>query len=110
MPAPKRSLPVGGGGSGGDQSHNQRPQREAMARNTSPKGSKPRADVRLSQWDDAGWDQDHDDAAGHRARQLLSNPASGLHRAGAYAGALRRWLGRERWGTGMGVVRGGLIV
>src|SRR6266853_2016052 len=110
MPAPKRSLPVGGRGSGGDQSYNQRPQREAMARNTSPKGSKPRADVRLSQWDDAGWDQDHDDAAGHRARRLLSNPASGIHRAGDYAGALRRWLATERWVKRIAIVVAVLMV
>src|SRR6202158_788560 len=110
MPAPKRSLPVGGRGSGGDQSHNQRPQREAMARNTSPKGSKPRADVRRSQWKDAGWDQDHDDAAGHRARRLLSNPTSGLHRAGAYAGALRRWLATERWVKRIAIVIAVLMV
>src|SRR5713101_5640613 len=110
MPAPKRSLPVGGRGSGGDQSYNQRPQREAMARNTSPKGSKPRADVRLSQWDDAGWDQDHDDAAGHRARRLLSNPTSGLHRAGDYAGGLRRWLATERWVKRIAIVIAVLMV
>src|SRR5450631_138789 len=110
MPAPKRSLPVGGRGFGGDQSYNQRPQREAMARNTSPKGSKPRADVRLSQWDDAGWDQDHDDGAGHRARRLLSNPASGLHRAGDYAGALRRWLATERWVKRIAIVIAVLMV
>src|SRR5713101_2028299 len=110
MPAPKRSLPVGGRGFGGDQSYNQRPQREAMARNTSPKGSKPRADVRLSQWDDAGWDQDHDDAAGHRARRLLSNPTSGLHRAGDYAGALRRWLATERWVKRIAIIIAVLMV
>src|SRR3984893_4448379 len=110
MPAPKRSLPVGVRGSGGDQSYTQRPQREAMARNTSPKGSKPRADVRLSQWDDAGWDQDHDDAAGHRARRLLSNPASGLQRAGDYAGALRRWLTTERWVKRIAIVIAVLMV
>src|SRR6202023_1305433 len=110
MPAPKRSLPVGGRGSGGDQSYTQRPQREAMARNTSPKGSKPRADVRRSQWDDAGWDQDHDDAAGHRARRLLSNPSSGLHRAGDYAGALRRWLATERWVKRIAIVIAVLMV
>src|SRR5450432_470750 len=110
MPAPKRSLPVGGRGFGGDQSYNQRPQREAMARNTSPKGSKPRADVRLSQWDDAGWDQDHDDGAGHRARRLLSNPASGLHRAGDLAGAVRRWVAGERWVKRLAVVIAVLVV
>src|SRR6202795_2173386 len=110
MPAPKRSLPVGGRGFGGDQSYNQRPQREAMARNTSPKGSKPRADVRLSQGDGAGWEQDHAESAGHRARRLLSNPASGLHRAGAYAGALRRWLATERWVKRIAVVIAVLMV
>src|SRR4030088_948352 len=110
MPAPKRSLPVGGRGLGGDQSYNQRPHREAMARNTSPKGSNPRADVRLSQWDDAGWDQDHDDAAGHHARRLLSNPSSGLHRAGDYAGGLRRWLATERWVKRIAIVIAVLMV
>ena len=63
MPAQERSLRVDGRGLGGDQSHNQRQHREAMARNTSPKGSNPRADVQPSQWDDADWDQDHDEAA-----------------------------------------------
>jgi hypothetical protein len=104
MPAPKRSLPVDGRGLGGDQSYSKRPHREAMARNTSPKGSNPRADVRLSQWDDADWDHDHDDAAGHRARRLLSNPGSGLHRAGDYAGSVRRWLATERWVKRIAVV------
>src|SRR6202795_96663 len=110
MPAPKRSLPVGGRGFGGDQSYNQRPQREAMARNTSPKGSKPRADVRLSQGDGAGWEQDHAESAGHRARRLLSNPDSALHRAGDYAGALRRWLATERWVKRIAIVIAVLMV
>ena len=82
MPAQERSLLIDGRGLGGDQSYNQRQHREAMARNTSPKGSNPRADVQLSQWDDAAWDQDHDEAAGHRARRLLSRSNSGLHRFG----------------------------
>ena len=82
MPAQERSLRVDGRGLGGDQSHNQRQHREAMARNTSPQGSSPRADVQPSQWDDADWDQDHDEAAGHRARRLLSRSNSGFHRLG----------------------------
>ena len=46
----------------------QRRHREAMARNTSPKGSTPRAETQ--QWDDAaGWEQD--EAAGYRARARL---------------------------------------
>src|SRR4030088_686906 len=110
MPAPKRSLPVGGLGLGGDQSYNQRPHREAMARNTSPKGSNPRADVRLSQWDDAGWDQDHDDAAGHHARRLLSHPSSGLHRAGDSAGGLRRQLATDPWVKRIAILLRGFVV
>ena len=110
MPAQKRPLRVGGRGLGGDQSYNQRPHREAMARNTSPKGPRPRANVQPSKWDDAGWDQDHDEAAGYRARRLLSNPSSRFHRFGDYAGALRRWLATERWVKRLAVVIAVLMV
>src|SRR4051794_30200097 len=68
-----------------------------MARNTSPKGSNPSADLPRSQWDDDGWDQDQDEAAGNRARRLLSRPNSGLHRLGDYFVAARGWLADERW-------------
>jgi hypothetical protein len=99
MPAQQRPLDVDGCGLDGDQSYNQRRHREAMARNTSPQGSNPRADVQPPPLDDADWDhdQDHDEAAGHRARRLLSRPSSGFHRLGDYAGALRRWFAGERW-------------
>src|ERR1700689_4217897 len=96
MPAREGSLRVDGADLGGNQSDKQRQQREAMARKTSPQGSNPRADVQLSQWDDAGWDQEHDEAAGHRARRLLSKSNSGFHRFGDRFGALRRWLAGER--------------
>src|ERR1019366_3409145 len=98
MPAQERPSRVDGRGLGGDQSHNQRRHPEAMARNTSPQGSKPRADVQPSQWDDADWDQDHDEAAGHRARRLLSNSNSVLHRLGDNFGGVRRRLPGGRWG------------
>jgi hypothetical protein len=75
-----------------------------MASNTSPQGSSPRADVQPSQWDDADWDQDHDEAAGHRARRLLSSSNSGFHRLGDHLGALRRWLAGERWVRRLAVV------
>ncbi len=81
-----------------------------MARNTSPKGPRPRANVQPSKWDDAGWDQDHDEAAGYRARRLLSNPSSRFHRFGDYAGALRRWLATERWIKRLAVVIAVLMV
>jgi hypothetical protein len=68
-----------------------------MARNRSPQGSSPRTDVQPSQWDDADWDQDHDEAAGHRARRLLSRSDSGFYRIGDYLAGFRRWLAGERW-------------
>jgi hypothetical protein len=80
-----------------------------MARNTSPQGSKPRADVQPSQWDDAGWDQDHDEAC-HRARRLLSGSNSGFHRFGDRLEALRRWVAGERWVRRLAVVIAALMV
>jgi hypothetical protein len=110
MPAQQRSLDVDGRGVGGDQSYNQRHHREAMARNTSPQGSNPRADVQPSQWEDADWDQDHDEAAGRRARRLLSRSNSGFHRVGDRLGALRRWFAGERWVRRLAVVIAVLMV
>src|ERR1700716_1419262 len=104
MPAQERSTRVDGPGLGGDQSYNQRQHREAMAKNTSPQGSNPRDDVQPSHWDDADWDQDHDEAAGNRARRLLSESNSGFHRLGDHLGALRGWLARERWVKRIAVV------
>jgi hypothetical protein len=98
MLARERSLDIDARCPGGDQSHNQRLHREAMARNSSLQGPSPRADVQPSQLDDADWDHDHDEAAGHRARRLLSRSNSGFHRLGDRIGALRRsWLAGERW-------------
>lgn len=110
MPAQERSLRFDGRGLGGDQSHNQRQHREAMARNTSPQGLSPRADVQPSQWDDADWDHDHDEAAGHRARRLLSRSNSGLHRFGDRFATLRLWLASERWVKRLAIVIAALMV
>src|ERR1700716_2168965 len=104
MPTQERSLRVDGRGLGGDQSHHQRQHREAMARNTSPQESNPRADVQPSHWDDADWDQDDDGAAATRARRLLSGSNSGFHRLGDHLGARRRWLASERWVKRLAVV------
>ncbi len=81
-----------------------------MARNTSPQGPRPRADVQRSQWDDADWDQDHDEAAGHHARRLLSRSNSGFHRLRDSIGTLRRWLAGERWVKRLAVVIAVLMV
>jgi hypothetical protein len=81
-----------------------------MPGNTPPKGSNPRADAQLSQWDDADWDQDHDEAACNRARRLLSRSNSGFHRFGDRFGGLRRWLAGERWVKRLAVVMAALLV
>jgi hypothetical protein len=81
-----------------------------MARNTSPKGTSPRADAQASQWDDADWDQHHDEAAGHRARRLLSRSNSGFHRLGDRMGALRRRIAAARWVKRLAIVIAALMV
>ena len=81
-----------------------------MVRNTSPQGSNPRADVQLPQWDDADWDQEHDEAAGRRARRLLSRSNSRFYLLGDRIGAFRRWLAGERWVRRLAVVIASLLV
>src|SRR5947199_4849320 len=110
MPTQERSLPRDEPRLGGNQSYSQRQHREAMARNTSPQGPSPRADAQPSQWDDAGWDQHHDEAARNRARRLLSGSNSTFHRFGDHLGALRRWLAGERWVRRLAVVIAALMV
>src|SRR3984885_10561552 len=110
MPAQERSLRTDGRDLGDDQSYNQRRHREAMAGNTSPQESHPRTDVHPSPLDDADWDQDHDEAAGHRARRLLSGSNSSLHRFGDYFAALRRWLAGERWVRRLAIAVAALVV
>ena len=76
-----------------------------MARNTSPKGSNPRAEAQIPHWDDtAGWDQENDEAACSRARRLLSRPSSGFDRFGDKFAALQRRLTGERWVKRVAVV------
>lgn len=79
-----------------------------MARNTSPQGSNgsnPRAEAQISQWDDeSGWDSDHDEAAGHRARRLLSRSDSGFHRISDNFTAINRWVSGGRWVKRIAVV------
>jgi hypothetical protein len=106
MPAQERSIPIDGRTLGGDQP--QRQHREAMARNTSPQGSKgsnPRAEAQVSQWDDeTSWDSQHDEAAGHRARRLLSRSNSGFHRIGDNFTAVNRWVRGGRWAKRIAIV------
>src|SRR5258707_14575330 len=92
MPGQERSLRIDAQDPDGDLFDNQRQHREAMARNKPPQAVNSPTDDQLSQWDDAVWDQDHDEAAGHRARRLLSSSNSSLHRLCDGIGAFRRWL------------------
>jgi hypothetical protein len=110
MPGQERSLRIDAQDPDGDPFDNQRRHREAMARNKSPEALNARPDDQLSQWDDAGWDQDQDEAAGHRARRLLSSSNTSLHRFGDGIGALRRWLARERWVKRLAIVVAVLMV
>ena len=84
-----------------------------MASNRSPQGSegsKSRAVVQPSPLDDADWDHDHDEAAGHRARRLLARSSPGYHRFGDRLGAIGRWLASERWVMRLAIVTGLLLV
>ena len=89
-----------------------------MARKTSPQGSGPRAEFQPSPLDDADWDNDHhdhehydhDEAAGHRARRLLSQSNSGYHRFGDRFGAFGHWLASARWLKRLAIVTAMLMV
>jgi Protein of unknown function len=110
MPAQKRFSSADVHDPDDDRSIDERQHREAMARSEPPHALSPVSDVQPSQWDDAAWDQDHDEAAGHRARRLLSRSNSGLHRIGDRVGAIRRWLAHERWVRRIAIVAAALLV
>ncbi len=67
-----------------------------MARNSSLPESGPPADARLQQWD-AEWRPEHDEAAGHNARRLLSRSNGRFYMLADRLRSLRRWLAGERW-------------
>ncbi|WFU45095.1 DUF3971 domain-containing protein [Bradyrhizobium sp. CB82] len=122
MPAQGRLVPVDGCGPGGAQSKEGRLYREAMSRNTSPQDHNRdhngafnnrdldrRAGVLDSpEWDDIDWDPDQE-AAGHRARRLLSRSDSRFHRLGDRFGAFGRWLAADRWVKRLALVTGTLV-
>src|SRR3954462_9464869 len=110
MPGQERSYRIDAQNPDGDLFDQQRQHPEAMARNKPPEALNSRTEDQPSQWVDADWDQDHDEAAGHRARRLLSSSNSGLHRLGDGIGALRRWLARERWVKRLAIVVAVLMV
>ena len=119
-------MGIDGRALGGEPPRNQRQHREAMARNSSPQGSQagaapagsrqgsplqsgPRADPHSPQWDETGWDE-QDEAAGYRARRLLSGSGSRIHRIGDRVGAMRRWMVGERWVKRLAIAAAALAV
>ena len=86
-----------------------------MASNTSPqgssRGSNPRAEAQISQWDDeTGWDPEHDEAARNRARRLLSRSHSRFHGVGDGLTTVRRWMSGGRWFKRIAVVTAVLAI
>ncbi|WP_246664385.1 DUF3971 domain-containing protein [Tardiphaga sp. P9-11] len=81
-----------------------------MARNKPPQAYRSRADDQPSQWDDADWDHEHDEAGHHRARRLLSKKESGWHRFGDRLVAVRDWLSGGRWVKRIAAVLGILLI
>ena len=65
------------------------------------------ADAPSAQWDDAGWDQE---AAGRRARKLLSKSNARYRGRGDSVWSLQRWLVGERWIRRVALVITSLLV
>jgi Protein of unknown function len=73
-------------------------------------GSESYADGQNRAWEDADWSSEHDAAAGHRARRLLSRSNPSLSRFVDRFSALRRWVAGERWVKRLAVVLAALLV
>jgi hypothetical protein len=112
MPAQERPHPGDGRGQSAEQAHGERRPRDSSARNPSAQPQQKRslspAAAQAEAWDDADWE--HDEAAGNRARRLLSRPTSGIHRIGDGFGSLQRWLAGERWVRRVAIVVAALAV
>jgi Protein of unknown function len=115
MPAQERSLPVDGRGQSADQSAGERRSRSPSGNPSAnpsvqaDRGQLKQADPRAQnahdqEWDEADWDNEHDEAAGHRARRLLSRSSSGIHRVGDKIGTFQRWIVGERWVRRLAIV------
>ena len=81
-----------------------------MARNTSPREISQLPQAQPPSWDEEGWEQEHDEAAGYRARRLLSRSNSSFHRLGDRLFALRGWLAGERWVKRLAIVVVALLI
>src|SRR5262249_41386858 len=101
MPPQQRPLAVDGRDRGA--SLDERPRRDAMAGQSQSEATRQHTSYRArdphehAEWDAADWGGEHDEAAGHRARRLLSQSHSSIHRIGDRVAAVQRWLIGERW-------------
>jgi uncharacterized protein DUF3971 len=112
MPAEERPHPGDGRGQSAEQSRGERRRREINVPHSSAQReygqSPPAAAAEVDDWRDSAWE--HDEAAGHRARRLLSRPSSGIHRIGDRFASLRRWLVGERWVRRLAIVIAALLL
>ena len=82
-----------------------------MVRHKSTQDPKPAVGVRPQQRDGADWHaEEHDEAAGRRARRLLSRSNSGLYGFADRLGSWRRKLTGERWFWRLAIVAVSLLV
>ncbi|WP_298252273.1 DUF3971 domain-containing protein [Bradyrhizobium sp.] len=82
-----------------------------MVGHRSTQDPRPSVDAHLQQWDGADWHADeHDEAAGHRARRLLSGSNAGFYRLTDHLGSFRRYLAGERWFWRLSIVLASLLV
>ncbi|MGA7805626.1 DUF3971 domain-containing protein [Bradyrhizobium sp.] len=128
-PPGERSSPVDRQAVGNGQSRSERQHREAMARKSPPKPPPPQEAGRgperqgagrppnpsasarsATEWHEANWDPEHEEAAGHHARRLLSRSNSVLRRVGDGFVASRRRLAGGRWVRRLAIVIAALVV
>src|SRR6201986_5026338 len=81
-----------------------------MVRQTSTQNPNPSVDAHAHQWDGADWHGEHDEAAGHRARRLLSRSNSRFYLMTDRVGSLRRRLTGGRWFWRIAIVFASLLV
>jgi hypothetical protein len=82
-----------------------------MVRHKSTQDPSPSVDARLQQWDGADWhSEEHDEAAGRRARRLLSRSDTRFYRLADHLGSLRRNVVGGRWFWRLAIVIVSLLV
>ena len=119
VPGEQRSHPVDGRGQGADPPASER--RHPSPPGNSKSHSQAQSQAQYGQasagrethapgWHEADWDHEHEEAAGHRARRLLSRPSVGMHRIGDKLAGLQRWIAGERWVRRLAIVIAALAV